>query len=158
MASAATQLAHVASRVFYQDYRAKEWFERCAPCRWRGAVRLRFREVEFQTIEPAGSRKHPEVVAMWEDRLHRGKPIPPLVVCATPRHTWYLYDGNHRHEALRDYLHSKLAPIRVAVLEPERGFAFLYRTFGDYGTYVLEPRSETVLSPVPAAAGATILL
>lgn len=134
-------------RIVYNDTFSEKWARDLSPAAWRGNVRLEFRYVPVEALEHAGCLTDPDVVAGWLTSLRDGRPVPPPVVCATERGTLYVHDGNHRFEAIRQFL----APgesVRVAMLVPERGFRFRRRYFGDYSTYVLEER------PLPAYAWA----
>jgi LmbE family N-acetylglucosaminyl deacetylase len=130
------------SDIRYQDYLAEEWIRLHAPCRWQGNVEVTFGEVPYAQLEPAGSCKRPRIVARWLQRLRRREPIAPLIVIPNGRGTYYVREGNHRHEALRLFLGAKAEStrVRVAVVAPEPSFRFRYRWFGTYGTYVLEPK------------------
>lgn len=147
-ASRAT-LAPISSEIRYQDYLSKQWVCCHAPCRWRGNVELRFRSIAYRELEPAGSCKHIEILAKWLGKLQRRKPLPPLIVCATEHATFYIRDGNHRHEAIGLFLGAGVedATIRVAEVVPKPGYCFRYRWFGKYGTYLLEPNPITLSRP-----------
>jgi LmbE family N-acetylglucosaminyl deacetylase len=132
--------------VFYRDYLSKEWVRVHAPCRWHGNVELRFRSIRFAQLEPAASRKRPQVVTKWLAKLETREPIPPMIASLTQRGTYYVHEGNHRHEAMRLFLgaSSPSCRIRVAVVAPRYGFCFRYRWFGTYGTYLLEPQVSSL--------------
>jgi len=132
-------------RIRYDDHISLQWVWRDAPCRWRDKIRLKFRYVPFQELEPSGSLKNPHIVGRWLTKLQQGQRLPPLIVSPTEQGTFYLRDGNHRYEALRTYLGEGAArfPIRVAIAAAKRGFKFHYRWFGEYGTYVLEPATKS---------------
>lgn len=129
--------------IYYQDFLSREWVRLRGPCRWQGNVELDFRAIPYRLLEPAGSWKRPEVVAKWLRRLRQGEPVPPVVVCPTGRGTYYVREGNHRHEALGLFLGDKAetCSVRAAVVLPKNGFRFRYRWFGTYGTYLLEPEA-----------------
>jgi LmbE family N-acetylglucosaminyl deacetylase len=135
--------------VRYQDHLAIRWIRSCAPLRWHGNVDLRFRLVGYSQLEAAGNWRNPDVVAKWMRKLTTGQPIPPLIVCKTERNTFYLRDGNHRHEALHRAFGSVAAnfPVRVVEVVPKFGFHFRYRWYRKYGTYVFEPTNLSRFSP-----------
>jgi hypothetical protein len=102
---------------------------------------MRFREVPFMRLEPAGSLTHIEVRAYWRQALASGDPMPPLVVSGTPHGTFYVHDGNHRYVALAEYFADRpeeLARVRVALIEPMPGYEFVWRWFDGYGCYSLQ--------------------
>lgn len=146
--------------IYYHDFLSQEWVRLHGPCRWQGNVQLKFRSIPYRLLEPAGSWKRPEIVAKWLLRLQRREPVPPVIVCPTERGTYYVREGNHRHEALGLFLGDKAerSRIRAVVALPKRGFRFRYRWFGTYGTYLLEPegcaskrnREPRVLPRLPA--------
>ena len=137
--------------LHFVDWPAYDWFYSKAPCRWQGRMHLEFRDVPFGSLLPAGSWKHPDGVARWLHSMRKGRRIPPPVVCRTARGNYYLFDGNHRQEAMQEYLgfSSDDVPIRVAVLVPNLGYEFQFRYFDTYGTYVLVPRKR-VITPTRA--------
>jgi len=136
-----TETCHRGIRLRYSDNSVFRWFYAKAPCRWHGRVTLHFEDVPFGTLLPAGSWTHPDGVANWLWRMQAGRAIPPPVVCRTRLGGFYLFDGNHRYEALQEYLGEAAgdASIRVAVLMAKQGYEFQYRYFDTYGTYVLVP-------------------
>jgi hypothetical protein len=125
----------------YVDQPVFRWFYGKAPCRWQGRVTLQFEDVPFGSLMPAGSWKHPDRVDWWLRRMRAGRPIPPPVVCRTDFGTCYLFDGNHRHDAIKERLGADCdeLPVRVAMLVPKAGYEFRYRYFDTYGTYLLVP-------------------
>ncbi len=139
--SVAVEPAQPSTAIRCQDYLSQEWLWLQAPCRWRENVELTFRSVPYLALEGAGSRKRPDIVSKWLAKLEGGEPVPPPVVCLTERGTYYVRDGNHRHEALGLFLAADVrnsAEVRVAIAVPKAGFGFRYRRYGHYGTYQLE--------------------
>ncbi|MFB3815761.1 MAG: hypothetical protein ACE14L_16785 [Terriglobales bacterium] len=98
-----------------------------------------FRDVEFSRLEPCGYRTDPDVVDGWGRTLECGKPIPPPVAVLMERGTYYVYDGNHRYEALKQYMVGKESgTVRIGLVVPLPGYQFTYRWMGEFETYVLE--------------------
>ncbi len=146
MYSTAAVPARFKTTIEYDDRLAQLWVDAHGPCRWQGKVKLRYGWVEFASLEPAGSWKRPEVVENWLKRMRNGRRIPPPVVCATGRGTWYLHDGNHRQEALEALLGSESTElVRIAELVPVPGYYFRFVQFREYGTYMLF-HEERILS------------
>jgi LmbE family N-acetylglucosaminyl deacetylase len=153
--------------IRFEDHETHAWIWRQAPCRWRNNVKIRFAEVPLGLLQPAGSLSHSDVSMNWRRRLELGRPIPPLIVCATGRGTFYVWDGNHRYHALRSFLGDMPdVLVRVAIVVPKAGFQFRRRWFGNYGTYLLEPtkfrsaivRSDSHLSLCESFRGRTMVL
>jgi hypothetical protein len=126
------------STILYNDTFAEKWVDLLAPPEWRGKVTLEFRHVPLTSIDGAGCMVDKDVVEGWRLMLRSGKRIPPLVVCATERGTYYAHDGNHRLEAIWHECGQDLV-VRVAVMVPDRGYSFRRTVLGKYQTYVLEP-------------------
>lgn len=126
------------SHIVYNDTFAEKWVQLLAPPEWRDKVKLEFRHVPITAIEGAGCLIDGDVVDGWRVMIRSGKRIPPLIVCATERGTYYAQDGNHRLEALWHEAGTELV-VRVAVLVPKKGFCFRRKNFGKYQTYVPEP-------------------
>jgi hypothetical protein len=149
------QLLAPYAAVRYHDRYTERWIQFRSPESWRGHLRVHYRRVPFVNLLPAGSHTHLEVKSYWRNRLARGEAIPPLVASATPAGAYYLHDGNHRYYALADYFgeYAWLAQVRVALLEPLPNYRFVWRWFGEFGTYLLEPvgtPADAGLRPVPA--------
>lgn len=127
--------------IRYEDQLAQAWLWTQSPCAWRGRVRMSFREVPYRRLQPAGSLIRPDRVGWWLLQMRCGRHIPPLVVSATEEGTLYLHDGNHRYVAMQSFFAPGPAAafVRAALLLPCGAYAFQYRWFGDYGTYVLLP-------------------
>lgn len=139
--------------IRYNDYSAQHWLRNAAPCRWGGKTGLEFRYVPFRTLQPAASGKHPKIVSAYVWKLRNGKPISPLVVSASETGIYYIHDGNHRWEAIRQLVQAQPdVCIRVAVVVPKSGFRFRWRWFGAFGTYVLEPEHLCHYRPVDRRA------
>jgi len=121
------------------DSAAYAWFWSQAPCSWHGNVSLKFREIAFDELQPATTLKHWDVLAHWTHQIACRRVIPPLIVSETDSERYYIHDGNHRFEAIRVCYRRQLRRLhmRVAVLEPNAGYTFSYRWFGNYGTYYL---------------------
>jgi hypothetical protein len=126
------------SNIVYNDTFAEKWVHLLAPPEWRDKVKLEFRHVPLIAVDGAGCLIDGDVVDGWRVMIRSGKRIPPLIVCATERGTYYAHDGNHRLEALWHEGGAELV-VRVAVLVPRKGFCFRRMNFGKYQTYVLEP-------------------
>jgi hypothetical protein len=132
--------------VRYSDRYTNYWVRFRSPEEWRGRACLHYRRVPFARLQPAGSPTHLEVRAHWREMLARGEPIPPPVVSATERGTYYVHDGNHRYCALAEYFGdygASFARVRVAIIEPLPGYAFVWNWFEGYGTYLLEATTAT---------------
>jgi hypothetical protein len=149
------------SSVHYNDTFAEKWVRDLSPIEWRGKVGMEFREIELSLLEHAGCWTDADVVDGWYVSLQSGRPIPPPVAVRTERGTYYLHDGNHRYEALQQYLAGRNnAKVRVAVAVPLPGYCFQHRWMGEYGTYVLEPVPQrfgyatTFAVPLVASAAA----
>jgi len=127
------------SHIRYNDYGAHAWLQTGAPCRWRGRTDLEFRDVALRSLQPSSSGRDPEVVSEYLHCMRTGKGVAPLVVCETGSGTYYIHDGNHRHEAMRTLLEDADALVRVAVVVPSPGYYFRWRWFSAYGTFILEP-------------------
>ena len=134
--------------VRVSDTAAYAWFWTQAPCRWHGKVKLEFREVSFDELQPATTLKHWDVLATWTRQIAFRRVIPPLIVSETESGRYYIHDGNHRCEAIRICYRKQLRRLRlrVAVLDPQKGFSFQYRWFGNYGTYCLIDRDYRICS------------
>ncbi|MFB3915378.1 MAG: PIG-L family deacetylase [Terriglobales bacterium] len=103
---------------------------------------MEFDTVPLGRVEHAGSLMDPAVIARWLRKIRTGRAIPPLIVCPTEHNTFYVFDGNHRHQALHiAFSGDTSVPLRVGILRPRAGYQFRYRWFQSYGTYVLEPSS-----------------
>jgi hypothetical protein len=124
--------------VVYNDTFAEKWVNLLAPPEWRDKIRLEFRHIPLTAIDGAGCLIDGDVVDGWRMMLRCGKRIPPLVVCATERGTYYTHDGNHRLEAIW-YEYGKDLVVRVAVMVPKKGYCFRQRALGHNYTYALEP-------------------
>lgn len=143
--------------IAYNPDFSEKWVLFLSPEEWRGRVRVEFRDVPLRQIEFAGCLVDPDVIDGWVATLHEGRQVPPPVVNETPHGSYYVHDGNHRLMALRKWLGEE-GTIRVAVAVPERGFAFRFRSFGSYGTYVLEPGPVHAYAvPIAAAMAASVL-
>ncbi|PSH03804.1 MAG: hypothetical protein CXZ00_10675 [Acidobacteria bacterium] len=101
---------------------------------------MQYVDVPLSRLEHAGCWTDPEVVNGWMNTLNAGRPIPPPVAVVTERGTYYLHDGNHRLDALTRFLadEGEHARVRVAVAIPKPGNRFVYQSFGEYGTYVIQ--------------------
>jgi len=121
------------------DRAAHAWFWTQAPCCWHGKVSIDFLEISFDNLQPASTLKHWDVLATWTRQIACRRLVPPLIVSRTESGHYYIHDGNHRCEAIRICYRKQLRRLflRVAVLEPNPGYAFRYCWFGDYGTYKL---------------------
>lgn len=135
------------STILYNDTFAEKWVALLAPSEWRDKLKLEFRNVPLKSIDGAGCMVDKDVVEGWRLMLRSGKRIPPLVVCATERSTYYTHDGNHRLEALCYEYGGGLA-VRVAVMVPKKGYCFRRRALGHNHTYLLEPSRTWVASGV----------
>jgi hypothetical protein len=141
--------------VKYNHGFSEKWVLQLSPLDWRGNVDVEFLDVPISKLESAGCCIDPDVVNGWVRTLEDGCPIPPPVAVLTERGTYYLHDGNHRFEALNQFLaDDEQALVRVAVAVPLPGHEFVYRWFGDYGTYVLRDAPRLFA----ASAQATIAL
>lgn len=149
MYGAATAPAREDLAIRYNDHGALAWLSNGAPCRWSGNTSVEFRYIPFRTLQGSASGKHPDIVAAYERKLHRGKAIAPPIVSATEWGTYYIHDGNHRCEAFEKLAaRNSEAHVRVAVIVPRPGFRFQWRWFGGYGTYLLEPENLPHYRPV----------
>jgi hypothetical protein len=121
------------------DAAAYAWLWSQAPCFWQGKVSLVLREIAFEDLQPASTLKHWDVLATWTRQIACRRIIPPLIVSEVDDERYYIHDGNHRFAAIRICYRRQLKRLRlrVAVLQPEPGYAFTYRWFGSYGTYCL---------------------
>lgn len=149
--------------VQYNPGFSEKWIVQLSPPEWRGKVDVAFVDVPLSQLEPAGCWTDPDVVSGWVRTLEDGKPIPPPVAVLTERGTYYLHDGNHRFEALSEFLAAEgdQALVRVAVAVPLPGHEFVYRCFGDYGTYVMHDcplRFATVARAATAILASAIAL
>jgi uncharacterized ParB-like nuclease family protein len=126
--------------VQYNDGFSEKWIYQLSPPEWRGKVQVQFLDVPLSRLEHAGCRTDPDVVNGWMRTLNDGKSIPPPVAVLTERGTYYLHDGNHRFEALTQFLsdQGEAAKVRIAVAAPLPGHQFVYRSFGEYGTYIMQ--------------------
>lgn len=138
---AATATKTYEPKVRFADHGAREWVWRHSPQRFRKRAELVFQNVAFKHLEIAGSLRHGDVIARWQQRLARGYAIPALVASATPHGTFYLHDGNHRYFAMREHFGEQVweLPVRVALLRPTAGYQWHYHWFGSYGTWLLKP-------------------
>lgn len=126
-------------RIRYGDHGALNWIWQQAPCTWYGKVDLEFIAVPMRLLEPAGSWTDPAIVSEWLMAMKTGRTVPPPIVCSTDRGTLYVYDGNHRYEAMRELFGGNPeAQVRVARVAPRSGYHFSFSWFGNYGTYVLK--------------------
>jgi LmbE family N-acetylglucosaminyl deacetylase len=157
MCRTAFDMARQESGLRYQDHGALAWLWTGAPHRWLGKVTVEFRYVPFHSLQSAASGKNPDVVSRYKRRIVAGNCVAPLVVSATGYGTYYIHDGNHRHEAMRSILASNTR-VRVAVAVPRTGFHFRWRWFGTYGTYVLEPEGLCQFRPAKKDAQKRTLL
>ena len=126
------------TNITYNDTFAEKWVNLLAPPEWRHNVTLKFCTVSLSEIDGAGCLIDFDVLEGWRLLLRNGKRIPPLVVCATERGTYYVHDGNHRLEAIC-YEYGPEAQVRVAVMVPLPAYRFRKKQFARYETYVLEP-------------------
>lgn len=136
------------SHLRYNDYGVHAWLLAQGPCRWRGKTDFEFRAVALRSLQAAWSGKNPEIVSQYVRCMKTGKRVAPLVVCETGSGTYYIHDGNHRHQAMRSVLKDPDALVRVAVVVPRPGYYFRWRWFSTYGTFVLEPERRRSLRPV----------
>lgn len=151
--------------IQYNDAFSMKWVEQLSPPEWRGKVEIGFTDVPLGRIEHAGCWTDAAVVSGWMRTLADGAPIPPPVAVLTERGTYYLHDGNHRFEAMSQFLgdDSESALVRVAVAVPLPGYEFVYRSCGEYGTYLLQgcPRrfaaSASIIAAILASSTAIIL-
>jgi LmbE family N-acetylglucosaminyl deacetylase len=124
----------------YSEREAQLWVRRFAPCSWQRRIDLEFRHVPLNLLQHGGSSTDPARVDYWIQRIQTRRTIPALIGCETEPGTFYLFDGNHRYQALQEVLRGEPeAPVRVGVPRPHPGYEFRYRWFRAYGTYVLEP-------------------
>lgn len=124
--------------IVYNDTFAEKWVTLLAPPEWRDKLRIEFRHIPLTAVDGAGCLIDGDVVDGWRMMLRSGKRIPPLVVCATERGTYYTHDGNHRLEAMW-YEYGPDLMVRVAVMVPKKGYCFRRRPLGHNHTYLLEP-------------------
>ena len=124
--------------VKYNHGFSEKWVLQLSPLEWRGKVDVEFLDVPITKLESAGCCLDPDVVSGWARTLEDGCAIPPPVAVLTERGNYYLHDGNHRFEALSEFLSDREEPVvRIAVAVPLPGHEFVYRWFGDYGTYII---------------------
>lgn len=147
------------SDIHYNDGFSEKWIDQLSPPEWRNNVTAQFVDVPLSRLEHAGCWSDPDVVNGWKATLMKGGSIPPPVAVLTERGTYYLHDGNHRYLALADALGECDADptVRVAVAVPNRDHRFTYKSFGEYGTYVIEqiPRRFARTAQVTAAVVAS---
>ncbi len=146
--------------VKYNHGFSEKWVLQLSPLEWRGKVDVEFLDVPISKLESAGCCIDPDVVSGWVRTLEDGCPIPPPVAVLTERGTYYLHDGNHRFEALTEYLaEQEERTVRVALAKPLPGHEFVFRWFGEYGTYVLRdtPRMFTVSTQMTIALFASAI-
>lgn len=134
--------------IRYSDHGSLAWIYSGSPCRWRDKIEIQFQYVPFMSLQIAPSGKHPDVVRAYERRIRSGKTIAPPVVSANDGGTFYVHDGNHRCEAIRNVAGSTDANVRVATVTPKSGYLFRWRWFRAYGTYSLEPEHMCCYRPV----------
>ncbi len=145
--------------IRYSDQRSYRWLWTYAPCAWQGNVTLRFQEAPLASLCPAGCLTNPAIVAARLSEMRKGHAIAPLVVCENGAGGWYIHDGNHRYRAMSDFFAgNSRAPVRVAVAVPRTGLRFVYRWFGNYGTYVLEPAAPLLSPRIPFPCNGRIML
>jgi hypothetical protein len=149
--------------VQYNDGFSEKWICQLSPPEWREKVQVKFLDVPLSRLEHAGCWTDPEVVNGWMRTLNNGKSIPPPVAVLTEHGTYYLHDGNHRFEALTEFLseEGEAAIVRIAVAVPLPGHEFVYRSFGEYGTYVMQAtplRFATSARIVTAILASTVAL
>jgi len=144
---------NVSYSVTYNDLFSEKWIRFLSPAEWRGNVEVEFREVPFSSLQHAGCCTDPVVVNGWLRTLRAGDPIAPPVAVLTESGQYYLHDGNHRFEALREYFGSDAdaATVRVAVAVPKPGYRFQHRWMGEYGTYLLESERRRFANALRAA-------
>ncbi len=132
------------SPIRVSDRAAYQWLWSQGPCSWHGHVSLNFEEVSFSELVPATTLKHWDVLATWTRQIACRRAIPPLIVNAIEEGQYYVQDGNHRYQAIRICYRRQLKRLRlrVAVVRPDPGYAFIYRRFGNYGTYCLAKEED----------------
>ena len=145
--------------IHYNDGFSEKWIDQLSPPEWRNNVTVQFVDVSLSRLEHAGCWSDPDIVSGWKATLMNGGSIPPPVAVLTERGTYYLHDGNHRYLALSDTLSQceKDPRVRVAVAVPDRNHRFAYKSFGEYGTYVIEriPKRFARTAQVTAAVAAS---
>jgi hypothetical protein len=147
--------------IKYNSGFSEKWVFQLSPQEWRGKVDVEFVQVPLSSLEHAGCWTDPEVVSGWVRTLSDSKPIPPPVAVLTERGTYYLHDGNHRLDALRIFVtDTGCEPlVQIALVSPIAGHKFVYRSFGEYGTYVIRdaPTPITIIARFITAIVASTL-
>lgn len=120
---------------------AFSWLWTQAPYYWRDKVDIVLREVTFDLLQPANTRKHWDVLAKWTRQIACRRRIPPIIVSKTGFGSYYIHDGNHRYEAIRTCFRGALKRLHlpVAVIEPKSGYRFEPLSFATHWTYILVP-------------------
>jgi hypothetical protein len=149
-------------QIRYNDCFAEKWIRHLSPPEWRGNVTYFYDYVPIAAVEHAGCHTDPDVVQGWVDTIHHGKPVPPPVATITGDGAYYLHDGNHRFEALQACLPPD-AFIRLAVVQPVSGFAFVkqrHRTYSDYAIQEVPtvPKAVRLLAMSVFAVALTVQL
>lgn len=144
-----------ARSIRYNDTFSEKWVVFLSPLEWRGRVDLEYRSVPISQIQHAGCAIDPDVVHGWMVAMHEGVPIPPPVATVTERGTYYLHDGNHRFDALRNVL-SPDATVRVAVVKPLAGYRFARVPIGDTYTYILQEKPSVPVYVRAITAGVAL--
>jgi hypothetical protein len=150
----------IVAAIQYNDCFSEKWIRYLSPPEWRDIVSVKYMSVDIHLVEHAGCLTDPDVVQGWIDTIAEGRPVPPPVASITERGTYYLHDGNHRHQAL---LGTGAAQVRLAIILPKPGYAFVKTDHSEFFTYELRPRPTIpkvvrILTAVVLACALAILL
>jgi hypothetical protein len=128
---------NLVSTILYNDCFSEKWIRFLSPAEWKENVSISYDSVAVDLVEPAGCHTDPDVVQGWMDTIAECRPVPPPVASLTERGTYYLHDGNHRFEALRNI---GAPTVRLAIVMPLPGFGFVRCRYESFETYELQAR------------------